>query len=82
VVDEAAQLAALDSGQVAAAALDVFETEPPGITPLVSHPKVICTPHIGAQTAEAHNRASVEIAEDVTAVLEGREPRWRVTSNL
>lgn len=82
VLDETALLAALESGKVAAAALDVFENEPPGLTPLVTHPKVICTPHIGAQTAEAQNRASADIAEDVIAVLEGREPRWKVTSNI
>ena len=82
VVDEEALLAALNSGKVAGAALDVFATEPPGITPLVSHPKVIGTPHIGAQTVEAQNRASVDIAEEVLAVLEDREPRWRVSSNL
>jgi D-3-phosphoglycerate dehydrogenase len=82
VVDEAALLEALESGKVAGAALDVFATEPPGVTPLVSHPKVICTPHMGAQTTEAQNRASVDIAEDVLAVLQGRDPKWPVTSNL
>ena len=82
VVEEAALLEALNSEKVAGAALDVFETEPPGVTALVSHPKVICTPHMGAQTGEAQNRASVDIAEDVLAVLEEREPRWKVTSNL
>lgn len=78
VVDEAALLAALESGKASGAALDVFAAEPPGITPLTSHPKVICTPHIGAQTAEAQHRAAIDIAEDVMAVLEGREPRWEV----
>jgi D-3-phosphoglycerate dehydrogenase len=48
----------------------------------MTHPNVICTPHIGAQTVEAQNRASVDIAEDVTAVLDAREPRCKVTSNL
>lgn len=81
VVDEAALLAGLESGKVAGAALDVFATEPPGVSPLVSHPKVICTPHIGAQTHEAQNRAGVDIAEEVIAVLEDREPRWKVNSN-
>lgn len=81
VVDEAALLAALETGKVAGAALDVFAVEPPGISPLVSHPRVICSPHIGAQTQEAQNRASADIAEEVIAVLEDREPRWRVTSN-
>lgn len=79
VVDEAALLEALESGKVAGAALDVYGKEPPGLTPLTSHPKVVGTPHIGAQTAEAQHRAAVDIAEDVLAVLEGKEPRWRVT---
>jgi D-3-phosphoglycerate dehydrogenase len=80
VIDEAALLAALESGQVAGAALDVFATEPPGVTPLTTHPKVIGTPHIGAQTAEAQVRAGIDIAEEVSAVLIGKEPRWRVTA--
>jgi D-3-phosphoglycerate dehydrogenase / 2-oxoglutarate reductase len=82
VVDEESLLAALETGKVAGAALDVFATEPPGVSPLVSHPKVIGTPHMGAQTQEAQNRASIDIAEEVMAALDGREPRWRVTSNL
>lgn len=81
VVDEDALLVALNSGKVAGAALDVFATEPPGVTPLVSHPKVICSPHMGAQTHEAQVRAGVDIAEEVVAVLADREPRWQVTSN-
>lgn len=81
VVDEDALLVALNSGKAAGAALDVFATEPPGVTPLVSHPKVICSPHMGAQTHEAQVRAGVDIAEEVVAVLADREPRWKVTSN-
>ena len=81
VVDEDALLDALNSGKAAGAALDVFATEPPGVTPLVSHPKVICSPHMGAQTHEAQVRAGVDIAEEVVAVLADREPRWKVTSN-
>jgi len=80
VIDEAALLAALESGKVAGAALDVFETEPPGATPLIAHPRVIGTPHVGAQTAEAQVRAGIDIAEEVSAVLIGKEPRWRVTA--
>ncbi|MBI5290906.1 MAG: hypothetical protein HY872_03405 [Chloroflexi bacterium] len=79
VVDEAALLVALESGKVAGVALDVFAVEPPGMSPLATHPKVICTPHIGAQTAEAQDRAGVDIAEEVLAVLNGREPRWKVS---
>jgi D-3-phosphoglycerate dehydrogenase len=78
VVDEAALLAALEEERVAGAALDVFATEPPGLTQLVAHPRVVCTPHIGAQTGEAQRRAGVDIAEEVVAALEGRPLRWQV----
>ncbi len=78
VIDEEALVAALDSGQVAAAALDVFTTEPPGLTALVSHPKVIATPHIGAQTIESQGRAAVDISGEVLAALKGEPLRWKV----
>ncbi|MBN1438390.1 MAG: hypothetical protein JW929_03185 [Anaerolineales bacterium] len=78
VVDETALLAALDSGQIAGAALDVFAVEPVADSPLVKHPKVVCTPHIAAQTAEAQERAARDIAEEILTVLQGRTPRWRV----
>jgi D-3-phosphoglycerate dehydrogenase len=81
VVDEEALRAALDSGHLAGAALDVFAQEPPAPGSIALHPKVIATPHIGAQTAEAQARAGLAIAEEVLAVLQGKEPRWRVLAN-
>lgn len=78
VIDEAALLAALNSGQVAGAALDVYATEPPGLTDLVAHPKVVGTPHIGAETVEAQIRAANDISEEVVAALEGKSLRWKV----
>jgi D-3-phosphoglycerate dehydrogenase len=78
VIDEAALLEALESGQVAGAGLDVFATEPPGQTALVSHPHVIATPHIGAQTVEAQQRAAGDIATEVLAALQGNVLRWKV----
>lgn len=78
IIDEAALLAALNSGKVAGAALDVFGTEPPGATELVKHPRVICTPHIGAQTVEAQARAAEDIAHEVLAALQGGPLRWKV----
>jgi D-3-phosphoglycerate dehydrogenase / 2-oxoglutarate reductase len=78
IVDEAALLDALQSGKVAGAALDVFEKEPPGLTELVSHPRVITTPHIGAQTKEAQARAAEDIANEVLSALRGKALRWKV----
>eukprot|EP00803_Ostreobium_quekettii_P010135 evm.model.scf_531.9 EVM.evm.TU.scf_531.9 scf_531:60082-66578(-) len=72
VIDDQALKRALDDGHVAQAALDVFETEPPGNDhPLVTHPKVICTPHLGASTSEAQEGVAVEIVEAVVAALRG-----------
>jgi len=81
VIDEAALRAALDSGPLAGAALDVFAAEPVSAGAIAEHPKVIATPHIGAQTQEAQTRAGLAIAEEVLKVLQGREPRFRVTAN-
>jgi len=78
VIDEEALLAALESGKVAGAALDVFSTEPPGQTALVSHPKVIGTPHIGAQTVEAQSRAAADISTEILAALDDKPLRWKV----
>lgn len=79
VIDESALLDALKSGKVAAAGLDVFSVEPPGLTELVAHPRVICVPHIGAQTVEAQTRAAEDICTEVLAALNGEALRWKVT---
>ncbi|MGQ9588940.1 MAG: phosphoglycerate dehydrogenase [Planctomycetota bacterium] len=65
VVDEAALVKALDENRVAAAAVDVFENEPPGLTPLVAHPRVISTPHLGASTREAQENVAIAAAHQV-----------------
>jgi len=81
VINEDALRAALDSEHLAGAALDVFTSEPPQAGSIAEHPKVIASPHVGAQTKEAQNRAGVDIAEEVLAALQGKELRWRVTAN-
>ena len=78
IIVEADLLRTLESGHLAGAALDVYEHEPPENNPLVLHPKVICTPHIGAQTQEAQRRSALDIAGEVLAALEGKNLRWRV----
>lgn len=78
IIDEMALLSALESGQVAGAALDVFADEPPGLTALVAHPHVVATPHIGAQTNEAQIRAAQDLAEEVLAAMKGEPLRWQV----
>ena len=78
IINESALLDALNSGKVAGVGLDVFEKEPPGLTQLVSHPRVIATPHVGAQTAEAQSRAAEDIANEVLAALRGKPLRWKV----
>ncbi len=70
VVDADLQ-AALDAGKVAGAALDVFTSEPVTDHPLFGYPNVIVTPHLGASTAEATDRAGYQAAEQVVAALTG-----------
>jgi D-3-phosphoglycerate dehydrogenase / 2-oxoglutarate reductase len=70
IVDEGALLLALESGQVGGAALDVFVKEPPAAgDPLIGHPRVICTPHLGASTEQAQLNVAVQVAEQVRDYL-------------
>ena len=70
LLDEAALVEALQSGKVAAAALDVFDAEP-YTGPLLEIDNVVVTPHLAASTEEAQDRAGVIVAEQVAAALEG-----------
>jgi D-3-phosphoglycerate dehydrogenase len=69
IVVEKDLIAALDSGIVRGAAVDVYEKEPPQDWSLARHPKVIATPHIGATTAEAQVNVAVMIARQIGAFL-------------
>jgi D-3-phosphoglycerate dehydrogenase len=70
LIDEAALAVALQSGQVAGAALDVFETEPPAADhPLFKLPNVVFTPHLGASTAEAQENVGIEVARQLRDYL-------------
>jgi D-3-phosphoglycerate dehydrogenase / 2-oxoglutarate reductase len=67
VIDEDALLEALESGKVGAAGLDVFENEPTPRESLLKHPRVSCTPHIGASTVEAQSYIGMELADKIIA---------------
>lgn len=75
LIDEQALAAALQSGKVAAAALDVYQQEPPVGSPLIGLPNVIHTPHLGASSKEAQRRVGVEIVEQVVDALRGTDIR-------
>jgi D-3-phosphoglycerate dehydrogenase len=71
IVDEAALYAALTEGRVAGAGLDVFSTEPCTDSPLFELDQVVVTPHLGASTAEAQERAGISVARSVRLALAG-----------
>ncbi|HPN70373.1 MAG TPA: D-2-hydroxyacid dehydrogenase [Saprospiraceae bacterium] len=69
VVNEDAMLAALNSGKLAAAGIDVFDNEPTPREDILTHPKVSLTPHIGASTAEAQEKVGAELANQLISIL-------------
>jgi D-3-phosphoglycerate dehydrogenase len=82
IIDEAALAAAVASGKVAGAAIDVFTAEPPKDNPLIGDPRIIVTPHLGASTAEAQERVAVDVAEQIVEVLAGRPARYAVNAPM
>src|SRR5690606_7078599 len=83
LVNEAALYRALESGKVAGAALDVFEQEPPDPeSPLPHDPRVVVTPHLGASAAEAQERLSVDVAEQLITALKGEPVPYAVNAPL
>lgn len=77
IVDEEALLEALTAERCQGAALDVFSQEPPkegsSSWRLIQHPRVVCTPHLGASTIEAQERVAREIAEQLMDLIHGRQ---------
>ncbi|XP_063286975.1 D-3-phosphoglycerate dehydrogenase [Pelobates fuscus] len=72
IIDEAALVRALESGQCGGAGLDVFTEEPPRDPVLINHPLVISLPHLGASTHEAQNRCGEEIAYQIVDLVKER----------
>jgi D-3-phosphoglycerate dehydrogenase / 2-oxoglutarate reductase len=86
VIDEPALLAALEAGTIAGAGVDVFTSEPPSpdspAEKLIAHPNVVATPHLGASTKEAQENVSIDVCEQVIAILDGELPRSAVNAPI
>ena len=78
LIDEQALFDAVQSGQVAGAAIDVFSEEPAVGNILTTSEKIVVTPHLAASTNEAQDRAGIDVAEQVIEVLAGGAPRYPV----
>jgi D-3-phosphoglycerate dehydrogenase len=72
IIDEEALARAVESGKVAAAAVDVYPTEPTTDDVLFKYDQIVCTPHLGASTVEAQLRAGTQVAEQVALALKGQ----------
>lgn len=70
IIDEDALVEALDTNQIQGAAIDVFESEPATESPLVTHDKIIVTPHLGASTVEAQEKVAVSVANEIIDIFE------------
>ena len=76
VINESALLSALESGHISGVGIDVFTSEPPAAdspaAQLIAHPRVVATPHLGASTVEAQENVSIDVCEQVVAILAGK----------
>jgi D-3-phosphoglycerate dehydrogenase len=82
VLDESALFTALTSGTIAGAGLDVYATEPCTDSPLFGLDNVVATPHLGASTEEAQEKAGIAVAESVVAAFAGTEVPGAVNADL
>jgi D-3-phosphoglycerate dehydrogenase len=82
IIDEKALYDAVRSGKVAGAALDVFETEPPTESPLLTLDQIIVTPHLGASTVEAQVNVAVSVAKQCIEVLNGGSAKYVVNAPM
>jgi len=75
IIEESAMLAALESGKVNGAAFDVWSEEPPQtevLKKLIAHPRMVVTPHLGANTFEAQKNVAVDVSREIVNYLDGR----------
>jgi D-3-phosphoglycerate dehydrogenase len=82
IIEEQALVKAVDAGQVAGAAVDVFAKEPPEDSDLLHRDAIIVTPHLGASTAEAQERVALDVANEIIAVLNGESARYAVNAPM
>jgi D-3-phosphoglycerate dehydrogenase len=83
IVNEKALLEALNSGHIAAAALDVWEIEPPDPKdPLLNHPQLLGTPHYAGTTEESLYRVGIEAVEEALRFLRGEPPKYPVNPEV
>jgi len=82
IIDEKALYDAVKSGKVAGAALDVFESEPPTESPLLTLDQIIVTPHLGASTVEAQVNVAVSVAKQCVEVLKGGSAKYVVNAPM
>jgi D-3-phosphoglycerate dehydrogenase len=82
LIDEAALAIALNEGQIGGAAIDVFETEPPKESPLLTAKNTVLTPHLGASTEEAQAKVAEEVVSQMLDVMAGRAARYVVNAPL
>ncbi|ADP77643.1 D-3-phosphoglycerate dehydrogenase [Methanothermus fervidus DSM 2088] len=75
IIDEEALIEALENNEIAGAALDVFEEEPPSDSPLLEFDNVVLTPHIGASTVEAQRDAAIIVANEIKRIFDGKPPQ-------
>ncbi len=82
IVNEQALVTALNSGKISGAAFDVYLSEPPDFNgPLIQHPKVVTTPHLGASTEEAQEKVAIQIAEQIVSLFEKKGVRGAVNAS-
>lgn len=83
IINEESLIKSIDEGIVSSAAFDVYETEPPDLMgKLIQHPKIICTPHLGASTDEAQEKVAVQIAEQIIELFNKQSANGIVNASL